>query len=163
VGPVAQLAFGGRWRKFTFAGLAEVGYFRGRSSGDQQGLRVLGVAPDSSVTSWFFGPLFEWSLASDSLTFGFAPGVTSWHIPFERGAGEADHGDFQANQSSNAPTIRFWLGGPLRQLGPTLRLAWRSPVSASTTFRTDGFSVSWLYLLDLTFEWPGHLGRTGEH
>jgi hypothetical protein len=154
VGPVGQLAVGGTWGRFTFAGLGEAGWFRGKTAGDQRGLHLIGVGSGSRFSSRFWGPMWEFATQPSGVRIGFALGWARWTIPFEGSLLEHAAPAYRDTGSAGV-SARLWVGGRLRLLGPWFEIGWRLPLAASTSLGPEGVAYSMHYLLDFRFEWPG--------
>jgi hypothetical protein len=152
VGPVGQLALGGRGRRWTFAIFAEGAWYRGRSKQDNLS-NGFGVAFDSSVLTWFVGPLFEVSLSSAPIRIGWAVGWTGALFRLERAKSiQVSINDEKEPQWLNAPAAKFWFGGDFDlDLGPHARLGWRLPLGVALSDQPSYGALSLAFLLDLTY------------
>ena len=150
VGPVTQLALGGHWRRFTWAGLAQVGWFRGHATGHREGLYAIGASVDSSLMTWSLGSMWEWSLRSGPC-IGFALGMSGSYFPLEHAPrGRVDRGGHSEPYFWKAANAKFWLGGSFGvDLGPAFKLGWRVPIDLSLGDSVGSFSLQ--PLLDLSY------------
>lgn len=137
VGPVGQLALGAQWPKGKLGGLLEAGYYRGHSWGSTAGLERIGSPLDSSTLTWFWGLMGEGPLASGG-NVGVAAGFSGFRHRFE--GAPAYRLYVSRAPFGTAVSLKVWLAGEFNvDLGPSLRLGWRCPVS---------LAWSWLHRID---------------
>jgi hypothetical protein len=122
VGPTLELALGAHGSRWAGAFLVEGGAYRGHSSGHTAGLSTIGAAVDSSILTWFMGPMAELQPRPGSVSVGFAVGFAGLRSRFE-GAQVVDEN--APNLWGNAYAAKLWLTGNFNvRLPDHLTLGW---------------------------------------